>query len=56
MQLLDNKSITIDGIDDFVWAPHDNFFTYTTLNKDTKIAKVGFIAVPTKKEMSLNAV
>ena len=39
MELIENeeevkKSITIDGITDFSWAPHRNFIVYTAFPED----------------------
>lgn len=58
MELLENedgqkKSITIDGIQEFQWAPHANFFAYTAFPSNNVHPRIGFIEIPSRRELSL---
>jgi hypothetical protein len=46
------KSVTIEGITEFQWAPHKNFFAFLAFPENTQ-PKVGFIEVPTRRNMSI---
>jgi len=59
MHLLENakkqkKSITIHGVQAFEWAPHDNFFVYTAF-QEGQVPKIGFIEIPTRRELTSKA-
>jgi hypothetical protein len=43
------KSITIDGIQDVMWAPHKNFVVYTAFPGENQHPRVGFIEIPSRK-------
>lgn len=64
MQLLANsegqkKSITIEGITDWLWAPNKNlivyscFFTSTEEGQPALDPKIGFLKIPERKTISL---
>lgn len=61
MELLTNeegqkKSITIDGIDDFQWAPHQNFLVYTAFPGENVLPRIGFIEVPSRRQLALRTI
>jgi uncharacterized protein with WD repeat len=43
------KSITVDGIEDIMWAPNRNFLVYTAFPGETQHPRVGFIEVPSRQ-------
>lgn len=43
------KSITVDGIEDIMWAPNRNFLVYTAFPGDNQHPRVGFIEVPSRQ-------
>lgn len=59
MQLLANKeglkkSITVEGITDWIWAPHKNMIIYTAMfpseDEKNKIdPKIGFMKIPERR-------
>ena len=54
MELITNeenvkKSITIDGVIDFLWAPHKNFIVYTAIPGENQHPRIGFIEIPSRK-------
>ena len=54
MELIENeeevkKSITIDGITDFSWAPHRNFIVYTAFPEDNQHPRIGFLEIPSRR-------
>jgi hypothetical protein len=42
------KSITIDGIKDFQWAPHTNFIVYTAFPGENVHPRIGFMDIPSR--------
>lgn len=61
MYLLENenkekKSIKINGIRDWAWAPHANFFVYTAFPGENLHPRIGFIEIPSRKEISLKTI
>ena len=43
------KSITLDGVQDFQWAPNKSFLVYTAMPGENQHPRVGFIEIPSRK-------
>ncbi len=43
------KSITIEGVQDIMWAPNRNFFVYTAFPGENQHPRVGFIEIPSRQ-------
>lgn len=44
------RSITIDGLEEFLWSPNSNFFVYTAFPENAH-PRVGFIEVPNRRAL-----
>eukprot|EP00347_Sterkiella_histriomuscorum_P005175 403357608 len=55
MELIENaeglkKSITIEGIEDWQWAPHRNFIVYSAFPpEENQFPRIGFLEIPSRK-------
>ena len=59
MELLVNeegvkKSITVDGIQDFMWAPNQNIIVYTAFPGENIHPRIGFMSIPSRKTTALH--
>jgi len=43
------KSITVDGIENIMWAPNKNVLVYTAFPGDNQHPRVGFIEIPSRQ-------
>jgi hypothetical protein len=44
------KSITVDGIEDWAWAPHRNFIVYSAFPpEENQFPRIGFLEIPSRK-------
>jgi len=44
------KSITVDGIEDWMWAPNRNIIVYSCFpSDDNQHPRIGFLEIPSRK-------